>query len=271
MNSSICSLSLPQSDIDSFLLPLISYCTGNVVFALLPPIFPSPFYLSAIWLLASPFWKQWKSRSHFLKPRGPSLVGLKINLSVIFKMFPCTLKHPYACLGWPGHVLLSHFSLFSLFSPLPQLPCCQSFVIHDRASFLSPNSLDSLAPHLIFPGIAKKLTTSVKSRGMEEASVWVWTFFHFYSSISLNSSSLYPTSMPFWGPPTCEELCCVLLMTRMLIPHGLCLYRAPQLKGVGEVEVAELMLWLPGGKAILWEHHERGSRLGDDPWWELRE
>lgn len=60
-------------------------------------------------------------------------------------------------------------------------------------------------------------------------------------------------------------------MTRMLIPHGLCLYRAPQLKGVGEVEVAELMLWLPGGKAILWEHHERGSRLGDDPWWELRE
>lgn len=66
-----------------------------------------------------------KSRSNFLKSRGLSLVGLKLNLSVIFKMLPQTLKHPYTCLGRFGHVLLSHFSLFSLFSPLPKLPCCQ--------------------------------------------------------------------------------------------------------------------------------------------------
>lgn len=45
----------------------------------------------------------------------------------------------------------------------------------------------------------------------------------------------------------------------MLIPHSLFLYRAPQLMGVGGVEVAELMFWLPGGKAIWWELQERGA------------
>lgn len=260
MNSRICPLPQPQSDTDpppSF-YPLLLWKCGLCPAASHPP---KLLLDSAVWLLASPLWKQWKNLEAtswnpgafpWLASNSTCLWSLKCSHTPSNILVPALVV--LATFYWVTS-LFSHSSLHS-----PNSPAAKSFVIHDRARFLSQNSPDLLVPHLIFPETQRSWLPQSSSKGWRRhQSGWVWTFFHFYSSLSLNSSSLYPTSMPSWGPPRCEVLCCMLLRTRMLIPHSLFLYRAPQLMGVGGVEVAELMFWLPGGKAIWWELQERGA------------
>ena len=140
----------------------------------MPLILPSPSFTCHLASSLTSLETTEISWSNFLKSRGFSS-SLASNSTCLWSL---------KCSHTPWNILMSALlglamfywatSLFSHSSlHSPKFSCCQSFVICDRASFLSQNSPDSLASHLESSQKMQRswLTTSVKSRGMEEASV----------------------------------------------------------------------------------------------------